>query len=200
MGWFVSWWIFEGLYIRWCLPLCLLYASLGWVGLNFDPLVLGRSGVTRKGEELACAVCVKATVSPDGRQNIYFSLTWDMPIIHFGAKGNKYHRSVFIQLICILSQKSVCYWESGFLSQLFFIPPDAMPGILVTMGMPLHVWLLMHSINCLPGRRRLKPGRNQSCPAGLAALSHGIRSFLKFISVWRGKKLQNGEDLVFIRS
>ncbi|KAK3608169.1 hypothetical protein CHS0354_034127 [Potamilus streckersoni] len=47
---------------------------------------------TRKGQETAAAVCIQCNISPKESKTLEFSLTWDMPIIHFRSKGFKYRR------------------------------------------------------------------------------------------------------------
>ena len=51
------------------------------------------SDLTSPGEEVACAVCAQSTVLPQQTSQVEFSLTWDMPVIHFGGKENVYRRS-----------------------------------------------------------------------------------------------------------
>ncbi|XP_061171988.1 non-lysosomal glucosylceramidase-like [Saccostrea echinata] len=52
----------------------------------------GRNTCTGKGEESAAAVCVQANVPPKQTRDLEFTLTWDMPIIHFKARENFYAR------------------------------------------------------------------------------------------------------------
>ncbi|XP_013405855.2 non-lysosomal glucosylceramidase-like [Lingula anatina] len=47
---------------------------------------------TSRGQELATAVCAKCHVKPQSTQQMDFSLTWDMPVIYFGAKEQLYCR------------------------------------------------------------------------------------------------------------
>ena len=54
----------------------------------------GCSPPTQPGEEVACAVCVSCHVGPDSSSQAEFSLTWDMPAVHFGAAGHTYLRQV----------------------------------------------------------------------------------------------------------
>lgn len=67
----------------------------------FEILFTGKTTCTSKGEESAAAVCVKATVPPKQSTDLEFTLTWDMPIIHFKAKEKFYARFRF-QSLCHL--------------------------------------------------------------------------------------------------
>ncbi|XP_041367827.1 non-lysosomal glucosylceramidase-like [Gigantopelta aegis] len=58
--------------------------SLNSVGEN--------SAKTKKGKEIATAVCAKCTVKPHGKGQLDFCLAWDMPVILFAAREQKYAR------------------------------------------------------------------------------------------------------------
>lgn len=45
-----------------------------------------------KGEEVGVAVCGLRTVKAHSMGEVEMCLTWDMPIIHFGANGKRYAR------------------------------------------------------------------------------------------------------------
>ncbi|XP_046562638.1 non-lysosomal glucosylceramidase-like [Haliotis rubra] len=47
---------------------------------------------TLKGKEIAAAVCVQCHVGANTSATAEFSLVWDMPVIHFSSRGQKYHR------------------------------------------------------------------------------------------------------------
>ncbi|KAI0227691.1 Non-lysosomal glucosylceramidase [Lamellibrachia satsuma] len=77
--------------------------NLGWVKeteeLWDDLSADGRLNSTRessrrshRGEELACAVCAQTSVDANQTSQVKFSLTWDMPLIHFGGRENTYAR------------------------------------------------------------------------------------------------------------
>ena len=51
-----------------------------------------QSAETIRGEELAVAVCAKCNVRAQQKGELEFSLTWDMPVIHFGSRETKYCR------------------------------------------------------------------------------------------------------------
>lgn len=46
----------------------------------------------RKGHESAAAVCAQTTVPPGGKKEMDFTLTWDMPVVHFKNKEKLYGR------------------------------------------------------------------------------------------------------------
>ena len=48
------------------------------------------SAKTIKGKEIAVAVCAKCTLKPKSKGQLDFCLSWDMPVIHFGAREQKY--------------------------------------------------------------------------------------------------------------
>eukprot|EP00105_Crassostrea_gigas_P009539 XP_011424529.1 PREDICTED: non-lysosomal glucosylceramidase-like isoform X1 [Crassostrea gigas] len=80
---------------RTCSPLSLLLQlllSLAHLVLNLFTIPSGKTTCTGKGEESAAAVCVKANVPPKQCKDLEFTLTWDMPIIHFKAKERFYAR------------------------------------------------------------------------------------------------------------
>ncbi|XP_074651855.1 non-lysosomal glucosylceramidase-like [Tubulanus polymorphus] len=47
---------------------------------------------TRKGKEIATAVCCKCSVAGNSTEDLEFSLTWDMPLIHFHSREVTYKR------------------------------------------------------------------------------------------------------------
>jgi uncharacterized protein (DUF608 family) len=69
------------------------------------------SDLTSPGEEVACAVCAQSTILPQQASQVEFSLTWDMPVIHFGSKENVYRRSptAFSLLFFVISGSFLFY-------------------------------------------------------------------------------------------
>ncbi|XP_052099238.1 non-lysosomal glucosylceramidase-like isoform X1 [Mytilus californianus] len=51
-----------------------------------------RSASTGKGSEIGSAVCLYTTVKPGDKEDLEFTLTWDMPVVHFKARKHKYLR------------------------------------------------------------------------------------------------------------
>ncbi|XP_049963211.1 non-lysosomal glucosylceramidase [Schistocerca serialis cubense] len=51
-----------------------------------------RSEETKKGKQLASAVCAKTTVPKCESREVEFALVWDMPKIHFHGKAKEYYR------------------------------------------------------------------------------------------------------------
>ncbi|KAL5005060.1 hypothetical protein ScPMuIL_018516 [Solemya velum] len=59
----------------------------GQLNSNSEP-----SSETRKGEEIATAVCLQTTVPPGENPDLEFCLCWDMPLVHFRANQYTYAR------------------------------------------------------------------------------------------------------------